>query len=128
MLKYFTLLLFARGHFKSNSLSVVYKNAKTRGRLLHYALPNKPKREDDVVYVSEEEVREVASDFGRMDKASAQYILKYMPTHTFGRIGKMRMKKLYIEAKEELERDAKEGRDEEQEQRDEACGGESIAD
>ena len=90
-----------------------YKEVKTRHRFIHHAFPNKPKREDDVVYVSEEEARVITTDFRKMDKASAEYIMKYMPTHSFGRMGKIRMQKLHTQAKEQLEENETE--DDEQE-------------
>ena len=118
MLRYFIVLLFALSRFTSTSLGLVCRDAKILGRLLYHAIPNKPKREDDVVYVSEEESRVITSDFRRMDEASAQYILKHMPKHSFGPTGKMRMRMLYKHAREELERDSKREGDKEEEQDD----------
>ena len=79
------------------------------------ALPNKPKREDDVVIISEEEARVIATDFGGMNKASAEYILKYMPMYSFGTTGRMRMKKLLRDAQDELDTSEEENCDEEEE-------------
>lgn len=96
-------LLFTIGSFMSTTIGIVRKSVKLRHKFFCSAFPNKPKREDDVVYVSEEECRVVTTDYRRMDTASAEYIMKHMPTHSFGRVGQMKMKKLYNQAKEQLE-------------------------
>ena len=107
------ILLFTIGSFMSTTIGIVRKSLKLRHKFFCSALP---KREDDVVYVSEEESRVVTTDYRKMNKASAEYIMKHMPTHSFGGAGKMKMKKLYTQAKEQLER--KEVSEEQQQQPD----------
>ena len=82
-------LLFTIGSFMSTTIGIVRKSVKLRHKFFCSAFPNKPKREDDVVYVSEEESRVVTTDYRKMNKASAEYIMKHMPTHSFGGAGKM---------------------------------------